>query len=129
MSLTKSATEPGGRLASYVDRIVEDEKPAGLPCGLSRSTARRRRASRTPPRHVAGSAGPVLPTTLACPGAVLVGGHWERDRAGRQHALSGNDISTLPSQFAGQLKRWKAERGLGFIERRRPSRGLRPHQV
>ena len=51
------------------------------------------------------------------PGAVLVGGHWERDRAGRQHALSGNDISTLPSQFAGQLKRWKAERGLSFIER------------
>ena len=65
MSLTKSATEPGGRLASYVDRIVEDEKPAGLPCGLSRSTARRRHASRTPPRHVARSAGRVLPTTLA----------------------------------------------------------------
>jgi len=31
MPLTKSATEPGGRLASYVDRIVRGEKRADLP--------------------------------------------------------------------------------------------------
>ena len=30
MPLTKSANEPGGRLASYVDRIVGGEKPADL---------------------------------------------------------------------------------------------------
>jgi putative ABC transport system substrate-binding protein len=30
MPLTKSATEPGGRLASYVDRIVRGEKRADL---------------------------------------------------------------------------------------------------
>ncbi len=28
MPVTKSATAPGGRLASYVDRIVRGEKPA-----------------------------------------------------------------------------------------------------
>jgi putative ABC transport system substrate-binding protein len=31
MPVTKSASEPGGRLASYVDHIVRGEKPAGLP--------------------------------------------------------------------------------------------------
>ena len=31
MPVTKSATEPGGRLASYVDRIVRGEKPADSP--------------------------------------------------------------------------------------------------
>ena len=31
MPVTKSATEFGGRLASYVDHIVRGEKPAGLP--------------------------------------------------------------------------------------------------
>jgi putative ABC transport system substrate-binding protein len=31
MPVTTSATEPGGRLAWYVDRIVRDEKPADSP--------------------------------------------------------------------------------------------------
>jgi putative ABC transport system substrate-binding protein len=31
MPVKKSATEPGGRLASYVDRIVRGEKPADSP--------------------------------------------------------------------------------------------------
>jgi putative ABC transport system substrate-binding protein len=31
MPVTKSATEPGGRLVSYVDRIVRGEKPADSP--------------------------------------------------------------------------------------------------
>ena len=31
MPLTKSANEPGGRLASYVDRIVRGEKPTEFP--------------------------------------------------------------------------------------------------
>jgi len=30
MTVTKSANEPGGCLASYVDRIVRGEKPADL---------------------------------------------------------------------------------------------------
>ena len=30
MPVTKPATEPGGRLVSYVDRIVRGEKPADL---------------------------------------------------------------------------------------------------
>ena len=31
MPVTKSATQPAGRLASYVDHIVRGEKPANLP--------------------------------------------------------------------------------------------------
>ena len=63
MPITKSATEPGGRLASYVDRIVRSEKPTDLPA-RSRGLAINFKAAKALGLEVP-------PTLLACAEEVI----------------------------------------------------------